>query len=507
MLMKNTILIVLMTIFVLSIKAQRPNIVLIVSDDHSYQTISAYGSKFMQTPNIDLIAKEGIRFNKAYVTNSICGPSRAVILTGKYSHKNGFKDNVSANFDGTQNTFIKELTKTGYQTAWIGKWHLQSNPQGFSFWQVLPGQGSYYNPDFLMMNGERKRVDGYVSDVVEDEAEKWLSQRDTSQPFCLVIGHKNTHRTWMPDIKDLRLFNQSTFPIPANFYDSYETRAAAAVQDMTIDKTMRMGYDLKMFDSKEAEDKELSIKRMTSAQRQAYMTYYDSIYSDFKSKNLSDKALIEWKYQRYMQDYLATAASLDRNIGRTLDYLDKYDLAKNTIVIYVSDQGFYMGEHGWFDKRFMYEESFRTPMVMRYPGVIKSGTINNQMVMNLDLGPTLLDAAGIKIPNDMQGKSFLPLIKGSAKKGREAMYYHYYENGEHSVSPHFGISTGRYKLIRFYTRVNAWELFDLQKDPSEMRNIYGQKGFEKVTDDLKKKLAQLIDQYEDEEAKKILVIH
>jgi arylsulfatase A-like enzyme len=237
------------------------------------------------------------------------------------------------------------------------------------------------------------------------------------------------------------------------------------------------------------------------------MTFYDSIHRDFQSKKLSGKALVEWKYQRYMQDYLATAASLDRNIGRTLDYLDKHDLSKNTIVIYVSDQGFYMGEHGWFDKRFMYEESFRTPMVLRYPGVIKSGSVNSNMVMNLDIGPTLLDAAGIKIPNDMQGKSFLPLIKGSAKKGRDAMYYHYYENGEHSVSPHFGISTGRYKLIRFYTRVSGWELFDLEKDPSEMKNIYGQKGYEKVTADLKKKLAQLIDQYEDEEAKKILVIH
>lgn len=503
--MKRISILGLSFIMVLSIVAQQPNIVLIVSDDHSYQTISAYGSKLMQTPNIDRIAKDGIRFDKAYVTNSICGPSRAVILTGKYSHKNGFKDNANSSFDGSQNSFIKELTKTGYQTAWIGKWHLQTNPQGFSYWQVLPGQGSYYNPDFLMMNGERKRIEGYVSDVVEDAAEKWLNERDTSQPFCLVIGHKNTHRTWMPDTRDLRLFNQINFSLPANFYDNYETRAAAAVQDMTIDKTMRMGYDLKMFNSKEEEEKELSIKRMTAAQRKAYMTYYDSIYADFKSKNLSGKALVEWKYQRYMKDYLATAASLDRNIGRTLDYLDKHQLSKNTIVIYISDQGFYMGEHGWFDKRFMYEESFRTPMVMRYPGVIKSGSVNNNLVMNLDLGPTLLEAAGIKIPSDMQGKSFLPLVKGSNKKGREAMYYHYYENGEHSVSPHFGISTGHYKLIRFYDRVNTWELFDLEKDPKEMTNQYGQKGYEKITSKLKQQLAQLIDQYEDVEAMKIFI--
>lgn len=483
--------------------AQRPNIVIIVSDDHAYQTISAYGSKFMQTPNIDRIANEGVRFNKAYVTNSICGPSRAVILTGKYSHKNGFKDNVSANFNGAQNTFIKELGRGGYQTAWIGKWHLQSNPEGFSFWQVLPGQGSYYNPDFILMNGERKRIEGYVADVVEDLAEDWLSKRDTTKPFCLVIGHKNTHRTWMPDTKDLRLFANTQFPLPDNFYDRYESRAAAAVQDMTIDKTMRMGYDLKMFENKAEEEKEFSIKRMTPLQRKAYMEFYDSLNNDLKQKNLTGKALTEWKYQRYMQDYLATAASLDRNIGRTLDYLDKNNLTKNTIVIYVSDQGFYMGEHGWFDKRFMYEESFCTPMVMRYPGVVTAGSINEQLVMNLDIAPTILDAAKMEVPADMQGKSFLPLVNKTQKKGRDAMYYHYYENGEHAVSPHFGISTGRYKLIRFYTRVQGWELFDLQKDPREMKNLYGQKGYQKITADLKKKLKWLIDQYEDEEAKEI----
>ncbi|WP_026763540.1 sulfatase family protein [Sediminibacterium salmoneum] len=483
--------------------AQRPNVVIIVSDDHAYQTISAYGSKFMQTPNIDRIANEGVRFNKAYVTNSICGPSRAVILTGKYSHKNGFKDNVSANFNGAQNSLIKELGKVGYQTAWIGKWHLQSNPEGFSFWQVLPGQGSYYNPDFIMMNGERKRFEGYASDVVEDIAEEWLNKRDTAKPFCLVIGHKNTHRTWMPDTRDLRLFTNTRFPLPDNFYDSYETRAAAAVQDMTIDKTMRMGYDLKMFENKAEEEKELSIKRMNPAQRKAYMEFYDSLNTDLKQKNLTGKALTEWKYQRYMQDYLATAASLDRNIGRTLAYLDNHNLSKNTIVIYVSDQGFYMGEHGWFDKRFMYEESFRTPMVMRYPGVITAGSINEQLVMNLDIAPTILDAANVQVPAEMQGKSFLPLVNKNQKKGRDAMYYHYYENGEHAVSPHFGISTGRYKLIRFYTRVEGWELFDLQKDPGEMKNIYGQKEYEKITGNLKRRLLQLIKQYEDEEAANI----
>lgn len=487
--------------FSLAVTAQkRPNIVIIVSDDHAYQTIGSYGSKLMPTPNIDRIANEGVLFKKAYVTNSICGPSRAVILTGKYSHKNGFKDNEHSRFDGSQNSFIKELGKVGYQTAWIGKWHLETQPQGFSFWQILPGQGHYYNPDFLMMDGTRKRAEGYVSTVVEDAAENWLDKRDTSKPFCIVIGHKNTHRTWMPDLQDLRMFNHTSFPLPANFYDNYQNRAAAMVQDMTIAKTMLMGYDLKMFDSKAAEEKEGSINRMTVNQRQQFMQYYDSIRNDFQSKHLSGKALIEWKYQRYMNDYLATAASLDRSIGRTLDYLDKQQLTANTIVIYVSDQGFYMGEHGWFDKRFMYEESFRTPMLMRYPGVIKAATVNDHLVMNLDLAPTLLQAAGVQPPADMQGRSFLPLVTGKQKKGRKTLYYHYYENGEHAVSPHFGISTGRYKLIRFYKHVACWELYDLEKDKHEMKNVYGEKAYAKITAALKKELLKQIEHYDDTEA-------
>lgn len=482
----------------------RPNIVLIVSDDHAYQTIGAYGSTLMQTPHIDRIAKAGVVFDKAYVTNSICGPSRACILTGKYSHKNGFKDNTHSRFDSSQNTFIKALGRAGYQTAWIGKWHLESPPQGFSFWQVLPGQGSYYNPDFITMDGSRKRVEGYVANVVESEAENWLDQRDTSKPFCLVVGHKNTHRTWMPDTCDLRLFNHTTFPVPATFYDDYKSRAAAAGQDMTVAKTMILGYDLKMFDSPAAADKEGSIKRMNPAQRAAFMGYYDSIYRDLQSQNLSGKALTEWKYQRYMRDYLATAASLDRNIGRLLDYLNAHDLTRNTIVIYVSDQGFYMGEHGWFDKRFMYEESFRTPMIMQYPGAVKPGTVNKDLVMNIDIGPTLLHAAGVRVPKDMQGMSFLPPLQSKRAKGRTAMYYHYYENGEHAVSPHFGISTGRYKLIRFYTRVDGWELYDLNKDPRELTNLYGQKGYESITATLKKQLRDLIVHYEDDEALQLL---
>ncbi|CAN5677160.1 sulfatase [soil metagenome] len=482
---------------------QRPNIVIIISDDHAYQAISAYGSKLMQTPGLDRIAKEGVLFKKAYVTNSICGPSRAVILTGKYSHKNGFKDNENSSFDGSQNSFIKELTRSGYQTAWVGKWHLETEPQGFSFWQVLPGQGSYYNPDFLMMEGGRKRIEGYASNVIEDVAENWLNKRDSSKPFCLVIGHKATHRTWIPDTADLGMFDHINFPLPDNFYDNYSGRSAAAVQDMTIEKTMIMDYDLKMFDSEEAKNKDGNFKRMNAAQRAKFDAYYNPIIADLKSRGLSGHPLTEWKYQRNMRDYLSTAASLDRNINRTLNYLDEHQLTKNTLVIYVSDQGFYLGEHGWFDKRWMYEESFRTPMLMRYPGVVKAGSVNNNLVMNLDIGPTVLEAVGISIPADMQGQSFLPLVKNNHAKGRDALYYHYYENGEHAVSPHFGIKTNRYKLIRFYKRINSWEFYDLEKDPSEMNNLINDKKYQALISAHKNKLLGLIKQYDDKEAEVI----
>lgn len=502
--MKRISLLFLLLCGHLTYAQQQPNIIIIVSDDHAFQSIGAYGSKLMKTPSIDRIAKEGVRFDKGYVTNSICGPSRAVILTGKYSHKNGFKDNENSKFDGSQDSFVKQLRTGGYQTAWIGKWHLETTPQGFDHWQVLPDQGQYYNPDFLMQDGTKKRYEGYVTNVVEDVAEDWLDQRDQSKPFCLVIGHKATHRVWLPDTADMGMFDKVKFPLPHNFYDDYKTREAAKIQDMSIAKTMVMGYDLKMFGSEAEADREGSVKRMNPAQRAKFNAYYEPIAADLKARNLTGKALTEWKFQHYMQDYLSTAASLDRNIGRTLDYLDKKGLTKNTIVIYMSDQGFYLGEHGWFDKRFIYEESFRTPMVMRYPGVIKPGSVSKDFVMNLDIAPTMLDAAGIAIPKDVQGKSMLPQLKDSKTAGRKVMFYHYYENGEHSVSPHFGIRNSRYKLIRFYKRVNSWELFDLQKDPNELNNLYGQKGYEKITDQMKKELDAQIANYEDQDAAAIL---
>lgn len=481
---------------------KKPNMVIIISDDHAFQTISAYGSRLTKTPAIDRIAREGVRFDRACVNNSICGPSRAAILTGKYSHKNGFKDNETSVFNHGQDLFVKRLQASGYQTAWIGKQHLGNQPQGFDYYSILPGQGEYYNPEFIT-NGHRETLSGYVTHIIEDKAESWMDERDKDKPFCLFIGHKATHRVWLPDTSDFRRFDHVSFPVPETFYDDYAGRTAAGQQEMSIAKDLIMGYDLKM-ESPEDAMKQRGVKRMNPEQLAAFHAYYQPIFNKFKLQNPSGKELAEWKYQRYMRDYLATTASLDRNIGRTLDYLDKNRLTENTIVIYLSDQGFYMGEHGWFDKRWMYEESFRTPMVMRYPGVIKPGTVNKEFVMNLDIAPTLLAAAGAAIPGDVQGESFLPLLTDKNAKGRDAVFYHYYENGEHAVSPHFGVSTHRYKLIRFYKRVENWELYDLEKDPREMHNLFGQKKYRKMATEMRKKLSDLIDKYEDKEAAAVL---
>ncbi|CAL1519688.1 sulfatase [Chitinophaga sp. MM2321] len=476
---------------------KKTNIIIIVSDDHAYQAISAYGGKLAETPNIDRIAREGAIFNNACVTNSICGPSRAVILTGKYSHKNGFKDNLST-FNSGQDVFVKRLQAAGYQTAWIGKWHLGSKPQGFNYWQILPDQGMYYNPDFLMMDGSTKRVEGYATNIITDVAEDWLSGRDTTKPFCMVIGHKATHRTWIPDTTDLGKYDDRTFPLPDSFYDTYEGRYAAKHQDMNIAHTMRLGYDLKMMP--DTGFGKGNYTRLNKAQRARFDAYYKPIEAELAAKHLSGNALTEWKFQRYLKDYLSTAAALDRNIGRILDYLDEHHLTENTMIVYLSDQGFYMGEHGWFDKRFMYEESLRTPMVMRYPGVVKPGTKINDFVLNLDIAPTCLDVAGVKAPAAMQGKSFLPVVTHTVNNWRKTVYYHYYESGEHSVIPHFGVKTQRYKLIRFYQDADKWELYDLQKDPHEMHNLYGEKGYEKIQTSLKTQLTAEIKHYDDKDA-------
>jgi len=483
-------------------KIDRPNIIFILSDDHAFQAISAYGGKLVQTPNIDRIAQEGAIFRNALVGNSICGPSRATLLTGKYSHMNGYMMN-EGKFDVSQELFPRILQQNNYQTAWIGKWHLGNLPEGFDYWRILPGQGHYYNPDFIEKGGDTTRVPGYVSNLVTNFSINWLEKRDTTKPFFLVVGHKATHREWLPDLQDLGAYDSIQFPLPANFRDDYKNRVAAQNQDMTIAKTMRLKEDLKVH----ADYSKSGIyNRFDSAQLNTFRKYYEGkISKEFDQQHLSGDALVQWKYQRYLKDYLATARSLDRNIGELLDYLDKTRLSKNTVIVYASDQGFYLGEHGWFDKRFIYEESLRTPFMIRYPGVIQPGTSIPQLMVNIDWAPTMLDIAGVEAPKEIQGKSFLPLVKGNTQHWRKAAYYHYYEFPQpHHVYPHFGVRTEKFTLARFYDQADTWELYDLEKDPGEVNNIYGQKGYEQVMDSLKQQLQALVKEYKDTAAARIL---
>lgn len=482
-----------------------PNILVIFSDDHTQQAISAYGSGLMQTPNIDRIAREGAILKNTFVTNSICAPSRAVLLTGKYSHVNGLIDNSSKNkFDGSQQQIQKLLKQKDYQTAWVGKWHLRSLPQGFDYWTILPDQGNYFQPDFINMKNDTSRINGYVTNIISNLSLDWLDHRDTTKPFFMVVGEKATHRNWMPAVEDLGAFDDIDFPVPENFYDDYKNRRAAFEQDMTVDKTMIIGDDLKI---RANYDKPGMFGRLSETEKAAYKTYFDKVADEYDQVKNDQAALIKWKYQRYMKDYLSTARALDRNIGRMLKYLDSTGLAENTIVIYTSDQGFYLGEHGWFDKRFMYEESLRTPFVMKYPGKIKPGTSVEDMVVNIDFTPTLLEMAGVSVPADIQGKSFAGRVMNnkSDKDWRKAMYYHYYEYpAPHKVAPHFGIRTMRYKLIRFYGPFDTWELFDLSKDKTELNNLYGKPGYEKITKQLQLDLLQLAKDYKDDLAVGVL---
>ena len=480
------------------------NIVYIMTDDHTAQMMSCYDSRYMETPNLDRIAADGVRFTQSFVANSLSGPSRACMLTGKHSCANKFYDNTTCVFDSAQQTFPKLLQKAGYQTAVVGKWHLESLPSGFDYWEVVPGQGDYYNPDFITQQNDTVRRHGYITDLITDDAIDWMEhKRDTSKPFCLLIHHKAIHRNWLADTRNLPLYEDKTFPLPDNFFDTYEGRPAAAAQEMSIAKDMDLIYDLKMIQP----DKNSHLKptyqrmlaRMDSAQRKAWDDFYNPIIEDFYRRNLQGRELAEWKFQRYMRDYMKTVKSLDDNVGRVLDYLKEKGLLDNTLVVYTSDQGFYMGEHGWFDKRFMYEESMRTPLIMRLPkGFERRGDIT-EMVQNIDYAPTFLELAGAEIPSDIQGVSLVPLLKGEPQPDwRKALYYHFYEYpAEHMVKRHYGIRTERYKLIHFYNDIDHWELYDLQTDPTEMHNLYGLKEYETVVADLKKQLHELQEQYND----------
>ncbi|WOK05419.1 sulfatase [Imperialibacter roseus] len=483
----------------------KPNILFIMSDDHAMKAISAYSKELIRTPNIDRIAQEGALMRNAFVTNSICAPSRAAILTGKYSHLNGLRDNRDE-FDGSQMIFPKLLKTAGYQTYLIGKWHLKSKPQGFDFWKILIDQGEYYNPRLVSEN-DTTVVNGYTTDVITDEGLSVLQSRDKSKPFVMLLQHKAPHRNWQPNIKHFRLFEED-LPIPATLYDDYKGRQALAEQDQQI-TNMWLSNDLKLTpDYYEEEtgtggavgpsDPESSyaamLNRMTEEQRVPWDAYYDSVGLAFKSANLSGKELWNWKYQRYIKDYLKCIVSVDENVGRVLDYLEAEGLAENTIVVYTSDQGFYLGEHGMYDKRFMYEESFRTPMLIKYPKGIRSGTSIEELVMNIDFAPTFLDYAGVEIPKEMQGLSMRPLFeaRGERPEWRESVYYHYYEypHGWHKVKRHYGIRNYRYKLIHFYHDVDTWELYDLQQDPQEMNNLIDDPKYGDVVEELKAKLIE-----------------
>lgn len=487
-------------------KPEHYNIVYIMTDDHTAQMMSCYDTRYVETPNLDRIASDGVKFVNSFVANSISGPSRACMFTGKHSHKNGFTHNEHGIFDGSQQTMPKLLQQAGYQTAIIGKWHLVSEPTGFDYWNILPGQGDYYNPDFIRMDGTTVREHGYVTNIVTEKSIDWMeNKRDKSKPFILFIHHKACHRNWLPEMKYLNEYEDKTFPLPENFYDDYAGRKAAAAQEMEIGNNLHMDlvYDNKIYsegDQTRLTSTYLSmINRMDSADRVRYDSLYQAITADFKQKNPKGKDLAEYKYQRYMRDYAKVLKSLDDNVGRVLDYLEKSGLLKNTLVVYTSDQGFYMGEHGWFDKRFMYEESMSTPLVMMLPEGLKARGEIKEMVQNIDYAPTFLDLAGVEIPQDIQGVSLLPLLKGEHPKDwRKSLYYHFYEYpAEHAVKRHYGIRTERYKLIHFYRDIDEWELYDLENDPMEMNNLYGKPGTEQITQDLMKQLDDLQVQYDD----------
>ncbi len=493
-----------------------PNILFIMSDDHAYQAISAYGHGLNNTPNIDRIAKEGTLFNKGFVTNSICAPSRAVMLTGKHSFVNGKVDNIQ-DFDWEQPNFAKLLQAQGYQTALIGKIHLRGLPQGFDYSAVLEGQGHYYNPDFVI-DGIKKRIEGYVTTITTELSLDWLkNKRNKEQPFLMLYHQKAPHRNWKSEAKYLTLFDDITFEPPANFFDTYEGRGTAAkTQEMLISASEeqlknahggyghgRWGHDFKFLVDPYGNNTGFSneLDRFTPEQKEKWLAAYTPKNEAMKALNLQGEALGKWKFNRYLKDYLRTIQSVDDGVGAVLDYLDQEGLAENTIVVYTSDQGFYLGEHGWFDKRFMYEESLRTPILMRYPKEIPAGTQVDELIQNLDFAPTFLDYAGVDIPSAMQGESFRKVVRKESSEWRDAIYYTYYEYPSvHMVKRHYGVRTDRYKLIHFYYDIDEWELYDLESDPSEMNNVYDAPEYEEIQKMMHQRLTELREKYGDSDA-------
>ena len=491
--------------FLLSAEAKRPNILFIFSDDHAEAAISAYGShlaKSAPTPNLDRIANEGAIFKNSFCANSICGPSRACILTGLHSHTNGFLDNNHSRFDGTQTTFPQLIQKKGYQTAMIGKWHLVSNPTGFNYWEILPGQGAYYNPDFIQMDNSRKRYEGYCTDIITDLALKWLkNEREKDKPFVLMCQHKAPHRNWAPAPRHLNLFDDIQMPEPDTLFDDYGGNRSKTLKEheMGIKNHMYWGHDMKFHGKESMFPKHFlsgiinrQYERMNDPQKKQWDAAYEpknkKLINDIRSGKLKGKKITQWKYQRYIKDYLRCIKAVDENIGRLLQYLDDSGLAEDTIVIYSSDQGFYLGEHGWYDKRWMFEESLAMPFLIRWPGVIPAGVESKTLIQNIDYAPTFLELAGAKIPRKMHGKSLVPAFKDTSKPPsgwRESIYYSYYGERTHRVAKHDGIRTQQHKLIHFPT-TDEWNLYDLKKDPKEMQSVHQDSDYASVLQSLKK---------------------
>ncbi|MHC4917123.1 MAG: sulfatase family protein [Planctomycetota bacterium] len=460
---------------------KRPNILFIMTDDHASHAMSCYGSRINRTPNMDRIADGGMRFDNCFCTNSICTPSRATILAGTYNHVNEVTT-LATKMDNRLLTFPKLLREAGYQTAIVGKWHLGQGPEhwptGFDYWNVLPGQGLYHDPVMVEM-GEEKTFPGYTTDITTDYSLKWLRERDPEKPFCLLCHHKAPHRPWLPDEKHANMYEDEEVPEPESFNDTYEGRPAAEAALMRVARDFKIEQDLKAP----------------------------------VPEGLSPEEEKSWKYQRYIKDYLRCVASVDDNVGRLLDYLDEEGLAGDTIVIYTSDQGFFLGDHGWYDKRFMYEESLRMPFVIRYPAGIEAGAVSADMILNVDFAPTFLDYAGIDVPEGFQGISFRPLLEGTTPDGwQDSMYYRYWMHmdGAHNVWAHYGVRTHKHKLIYYYgealgqkgahdePRPPYWELYDLEKDPLELNNVYGEADYAEVIPELKAELRRLQRQVGDE---------
>lgn len=505
----------LISFLVLSLTAaaqQRPDIIYIMSDDHDADAISAYNKKFIKTPHIDRIANEGMLFTRAFVANSICGPVRATLITGQHSHKNGMKNNRTR-FDSSKITMPRLLQQGGYQTAIVGKWHLQSYPTGFDYWKILPGQGLYFEPRFISMQGDTSTYHGYATDVITDEAIKWLENRDMTKPFSLHIHHKAPHRYFFAPLKYIEQYHTKKFPEPSTLYlDTMGHGTAWHLQTMSILHNMRLCSDLKvdpkyLMDNPELKPDSTDIvyynsifNRLPETDRNRIKEIYAERGKLLQRLKPKGKELLKYKYQWYMQDYLACVASIDENVGKLLDYMDRNNLTKNTLLIYTGDQGMYLGENGWFDKRWMYDVSMQAPLLMRWPGHIKPHSVNTNMVQTIDYAPTFLGAAGVPVPSWMQGINLVPLLNGKQKTlTRKNLYYHFYEYGaDHTVLQHLGVRGERYKLIYFYP-VNEWELYDLKVDPQEQKNLIKSATHQKIVLQMKGELLKLRDKYDDHE--------